>query len=69
LASQLGYAMWSTMASGLPYPTPRPNVNVSIGVTAASVADIVVELNRQAKDRAIVVLDPHRRFIGVVYYG
>lgn len=69
LASRLGYSAWITMASGLPMPYPAPVVNVSVSLASATAAEIVVALERQAKNRAVVVLDPANRFIGVVYYG
>ena len=68
LAAQLGYTAWARTASGLAIPRPAPSVNVSVGFAAASPADVVVELNRQAQNRAVVVLDPERHEIGVVYY-
>ena len=69
LAAQLGYRQWTTMASGLPIPNPPPSVAVSIRVTGVSPAEIVVRMNQQAANRAIVVLDPDKRFVQVVYYG
>ncbi len=69
LAARLGYTAWATMASGLPIPRPPPTIDVQINVNGVSAADIVVLLNRQAANRAIVVLDPEKRFIQVVYYG
>ena len=69
LAEHLGYKAWTTMASGLPIPRPPPTIDVQINVNGVSAADIVVLLNQQAANRAIVVLDPEKRFIQVVYYG
>ena len=69
LAERLGYKAWTTMASGLPIPRPPPLIDVQINVSSVSAADIVVLLNQQAANRAIVVLDPEKRFIQVVYYG
>ena len=68
LAAQLGYTAWARTASGLAIPRPVPSVNVSVGFAAASPADVVVELNRQVRNRAVVVLDPDKHEIGVVYY-
>ena len=68
LAAQLGYTAWARTASGLAIPRPTPSVNVSVGFAAAFPADVVVELNRQAQNRAVVVLDPEKREIGVVYF-
>ncbi|GAC1341387.1 MAG: hypothetical protein NVSMB20_17500 [Bradyrhizobium sp.] len=68
LAAQLGYTAWATTASGLAIPRPAPSVNVSVGFAAASAADVVVALNRQAQSRAVVVLDPEKHEIGVVYF-
>ena len=68
LAAQLGYTAWARTASGLAIPRPAPSVNVSVGFAAASPADVVVELNRQAQNRAVVVLDPEKHEIGVVYF-
>ena len=69
LAGRLGYQSWSSMASGLPFPEARPIVGISLGFAAASPAEIVSEMNRQASPRAIVILDPKNRFVGVVNYG
>ena len=69
LAGRLGYQSWSSMASGLPFPEPRPIVGISVGFAAASPAEIVSEMNRQAGPRAIVILDPEKRFVGVVHHG
>ena len=69
LAAHLGYAAWVTMSSGLPVPDPPPSVPVSVGFAAASPAAIVEALNRAVSNRAVVILDPAKRFIGVVYYG
>jgi DotD protein len=69
LAAQLGYTAWTTMASGLPIPRPPPSVDVLINVNDVSAADIVVLMNQQAESRAVIVLDPEKRFIQVVYYG
>ena len=69
LAAQLGYTQWTTMASGLPTPRPPPSVDVSISVAGVSPAEIVVRMNQQAVSRAIVVLDPEKRLVQVVYYG
>jgi len=68
LAAQLGYTAWARTASGLAIPRPAPSVNVSVGFAAALPADVVVELNRQAQKRAVVVLDPEKHEIGVVYF-
>jgi hypothetical protein len=67
LAAQLGYTAWARTASGLAIPRPAPSVNVSVAFAAALPADVVVELNRQAQNRAVVVLDPEKHEIGVVY--
>jgi hypothetical protein len=69
LAQCLGYTAWANTASGLPMPDPHPVVTVNVGFQSASPADIVVALNQQAVNRAVVVLDPQTRSIGVVYYG
>ena len=69
LAARLGYTVWTTMASGLPIPRPPPSVDVVINADDVSAADTVVLMNRQAEGRAVVVLDPEKRFIQVVYYG
>lgn len=69
LAARLGYATWTGTATGLPVPDPAPVVNVSVGVGSASAAEIVEILNRQSRDRAVIVLDPDQRSIGVVYYA
>ena len=69
LATHLGYTAWTTMVSGLPIPHPPPAIDVRINVNGASAADIVVLMNQQAEGRAVVVLDPEKHFIQVVYYG
>ena len=68
LAAQLGYTAWARTASGLAIPRPAPSVNVSVGFAAAFPADVVMELNRQVQNRAVVVLDPEKHEIGVVYF-
>lgn len=69
LAARLGYSAWVTMSTGLPVPDPPPSVPVSVGFSAASPVEIVEALNRTVARRAVVILDPYNRFIGVVYYG
>jgi hypothetical protein len=69
LAARLGYSTWASTAAGLPPPDPVPIVNVTIGVASVSAAGIVEILNRQCRDRAVIVLDPEQRSIGVVYHA
>ena len=69
LAGLIGFQFWQTMASGLPFPDPPPLVGVSVGFAEATPDAIVQALNRQVASRAVVVLDPQQRFVGVVYYG
>jgi hypothetical protein len=69
LAARLGYTAWARTASGLAIPRPALSVNVTVAFAAAVPADVVVELNRQALNRAVVVLDPGKHEIGVVYFG
>src|SRR3954469_2100510 len=68
LAARLGYSASVRTASGLAIPRPAPSVNVSVDFAAALPADVVMELNRQIQNRAVVVLDPERHEIGVVYF-
>lgn len=69
LAARLGYSAWAGTATGLPVPHPAPVVTVNVGVASASAAEIVEILNRQSRNRAVIVLDPEKRSIGVVYYA
>lgn len=69
LAARLGYGAWANMSSGLPMPDPPPVVPVSVGFAAATPAEIVEALNRVVASRAVVVLDPAQRSIGVVFCG
>lgn len=69
LAVQIGYAAWANMASGLPMPDPPPAVPVSVGFAAATPVEIVEALNRAVTSKAVVILDPAGRSIGVVFYG
>ena len=69
LAARLGYASWLNLSSGLPMPDPPPRLPVSVGFFSASPTEIVETLNRLVASRAVVILDPRERSIGVVYYG
>lgn len=69
LAALLGYAAWANMSSGLPMPDPPPVVPVSVDFAAATPVEIVEALNRAVASRAVVVLDPAQRSIGVVFHG
>jgi len=68
LAMRIGYASWTGTATGLAVPTPPPRIDVSVSFSAASAPEIVETLNDQALNRAVIVLDPDQRTIGVVYY-
>lgn len=69
LAARLGYGAWANMSSGLPKPDPPPVVPVSVGFAAATPVEIVEALNWAVANKAVVVLDPAQRSIGVVFYG
>ena len=69
LAARLGYGAWANMSSGLPMPDPPPVVPVSVGFAAATPVEIVESLNRAVASRAVVILDPAQRSIGVVFHG
>jgi hypothetical protein len=68
LAMRIGYGSWAGTATALAMPVPTPRVEVSVNFSAASAPEIVEALNNQALNRAVVVLDPDQRTIGVVYY-
>ena len=69
LAARLGYAAWANMSSGLPMPDPSPVVPVSVGFALTTPVEIVEALNRAVASKAVVILDPAQRSIGVVFYG
>ena len=48
---------------------PAAVVPVSVGFAAATPTEIVGTLNRAVTSRAVVVLDPAQRSIGVVFHG
>ena len=69
LAASLGFTAWANMSSGLPMPDPPPVVPISIRFASATSVEIVAALNRTVASKAVVVLDPVQRSIGVVFYG
>ena len=68
MSSSMRRPSTSRSATSLP-DTSKAITEVCTSPVAASPADVVVELNRQAQNRAVVVLDPEKHEIGVVYFN